>query len=286
MRDYFYGQMSESFSFYRIPRCFMTDPEYHDLSTDAKLLYGLFLDRMDLSARNGWMDDKNRVYIYFTLEEIQSAIGCSHNKAVRLLAELDDKRMGLIERVRQGQGKPTRIYVKQFIRPERGSLDYPKRNSKTSQNGNSGLPEAGSADLPKKECSYTDKSYTEYSYTNPSIQEMDWMDEKERLKEKLDLPYLTMNYPGEDAESILDLICDILTGKSATITIGGAALPAQRVKERFRSLGPEHIVYVLDSMRDMETPIRNIRAYLLTALYNAPGTMALYYTNAIRQREE
>lgn len=113
--DYYYGDESSQFSFYRIPRQLVTGQQFKKISTDAKLLYGLLLDRMGLSARNGWYDDAGRVYIFYTLDEIQEDLNCGHEKAVKLLSELDtDKGCGLIERVKQGQGRPTKIYVKRF----------------------------------------------------------------------------------------------------------------------------------------------------------------------------
>lgn len=113
--DYYYGDESSQFSFYRIPRQLVTGQQFKKISTDAKLLYGLLLDRMGLSARNRWYDDAGRVYIFYTLDEIQEDLNCGHEKAVKLLSELDtDKGCGLIERVKQGQGRPTKIYVKRF----------------------------------------------------------------------------------------------------------------------------------------------------------------------------
>ena len=118
--DYYYGDESNLFSFYRIPRQLITGDAFKRLSTDAKLLYGLLLDRMSLSAKHGWYDEQGRVYIYYTLEEIQADMNCGHEKAVKLLAELDaSKGFGLIERVKQGQGRPTKIYVKRFTSREK-----------------------------------------------------------------------------------------------------------------------------------------------------------------------
>lgn len=115
--DYYYGDESNQFAFYRIPRQLITGEAFKKLSTDAKLLYGLLLDRMGLSAKNGWYDDMGRVFIYYTLDEIQEDLNCGHEKAVRLLAELDTgkKGFGLIERVKQGQGRPTKIYAKKNV---------------------------------------------------------------------------------------------------------------------------------------------------------------------------
>ena len=114
MLDYFYGDEAEQFTFYRIPKVLFTDPSYRRISSDAKILYGLMLDRMGLSVRNGWLDEYNRVFIFFTLEDALEYLCCGHTKAVSLFGELD--KAGLIERKKQGQGKPTKIYVKNFVR--------------------------------------------------------------------------------------------------------------------------------------------------------------------------
>ena len=162
--DYYYGDESNQFSFYRIPRQLVTGERFKQLSTDAKLLYGLLLDRMGLSAKNGWYDGAGRVYIYYTLEEIQNDLRCAHGKAVKLLAELDKgKGFSLIERVKQGQGRPTKIYVKRFTtrnvpppppqpEPESdpeprppifGIADFRKSEVQTSENQKSRLPKIG-----------------------------------------------------------------------------------------------------------------------------------------------
>ena len=170
--DYYYGDESNQFAFYRIPRQLITGEAFKKLSTDAKLLYGLLLDRMSLSAKNGWYDKSGRVYIYYTLEEIQEDLNCGHEKAVRLLAELDTgkKGFGLIERVKQGQGRPTKIYVKRFTTraippqpaapqdiprlPIFGSQDFGKTEVKGSEKPKSRLPVIGSADFRKSDASY------------------------------------------------------------------------------------------------------------------------------------
>ena len=110
--DYFYGQSSELFSFYRIPKLLFQDSRFQLLTTDAKTLYGILLDRMSLSARNGWLDKAGRVFIIYTVQEVQDSLGCADKKATKLLRELEE--YGLIERKRRGLGKPDLIYVKNF----------------------------------------------------------------------------------------------------------------------------------------------------------------------------
>lgn len=111
--DYFYGAQAEQFAFYRIPKVLFTDKKFSELSTDAKVLYGLLLDRMSLSLKNQWLDAEHRVYIIYTTEEIMEALSCGNQKACRLMTELE-KNSGLIDRRRQGLGKPSIIYVKNF----------------------------------------------------------------------------------------------------------------------------------------------------------------------------
>lgn len=111
--EYFYGAQAEQFSFYRIPKALFTEPNFRELSTDAKVLYGILLDRMSLSLKNQWLDAQNKVYIIFTVEEIMDALNCANQKATRLMVELE-KQAGLIEHKRQGLGRPNLIYVKNF----------------------------------------------------------------------------------------------------------------------------------------------------------------------------
>ena len=131
--DYYYGTEAEQYSFYRVPKTLLTDPRFKGVSIEAKVLYGLLLDRMSLSVRNGWMDKDRRVYIYFTQEDAMALMSCGKDKATRLFRELDQGGIGLIERKKQGQGRPTRIYVKNFtLPPEPGQ---PRQSDQTPPEG-------------------------------------------------------------------------------------------------------------------------------------------------------
>ena len=115
LSDYIYSDTVSQVAFFKIPHQLIDDPKFKQLSIAAKLLYGLLLDRMSLSAQNGWHDNTGRVYIYYTVNDVCQDIGCGRNKAMRLLAELDTvKGIGLIERIKQGQGKPDKIFVKKI----------------------------------------------------------------------------------------------------------------------------------------------------------------------------
>lgn len=301
--DYFYGGESEQFSYYRIPRLLVTGSQFKNLSTDAKLLYGLMLDRMSLSAKNGWYDGSGRVYIYYSMDEVMADLNCGHDKALKLLADLDSvKGIGLIERVKQGQGRPTIIYVKQFTSraiptpptddpstDECRSLDFGFSEVRTSEKPNSGFRKFRSQDIGKSEVSlynnypymnYLDRSYLYLSINQPT----DAVDrEKVTACVKENIGYATFDaLQLPQVDELVNLIVDTLCSPQATFRIGGVQFKQIIVKKRLAELHQFHIEYVLYCIRTNTTKVRNIRGYLLTALYNAPTTMENYYQAAVQ----
>lgn len=159
--DYYYGSESEQFAFYRIPKLLFTEDAFTDISVGAKALYGILLDRMQLSARNGWLDEEGRVYIIFTIEEIQEAMGCCKSKAIKFLDELE-KDAHLIIRKRCGMGKPNRIYVMNFISGV-SKMNFKKSIKQTSRNMKNRLQEVCKTDPSNTDTNNTDFSNTENS---------------------------------------------------------------------------------------------------------------------------
>lgn len=303
--EYFYGDEAEQFIYFRIPRQLITDPRFKHLSTDAKLLYGMLLDRMSLSVKNGWYDEDGRVYIYYTVEEICGDMNCGRDKAMKMLADLDTKKgVGLIRRVRQGQGKPTKLYVKRFTTGAVPSQPAPPEpppftpfpgvdfsGVQKSISPTSASRESRRAGVEKTDPNYTNQNQTDFSYPDPSIylqppagggSEMERYEQREQIKANIDYDYLSRQYPYDDVESLLELIVDVVSSTASTIRIGKEVLPAETVKRRFLQLDSSHIEYVIDSLKQTTTKINNIRAYLLTALYNAPVTIGPYYSAAVR----
>ncbi len=288
MLDYFYGDEAEQYTFYRIPKVLFTDPGYRRISSDAKILYGLMLDRMGLSVRNGWLDDLNRVFIYFTLEDALEYLCCGHTKAVSLFGELDKN--GLIERKKQDQGKPTIIYVKNFIRkPETPEIQ-------TSEKRKSKVPQNGSQDFQKTATNNTERNKTEFNDTDLSIYRArrpteshgpgadDTMDRiwayRRLIKENIeyDITRESLGYDAEILDEIVDIMVDTVCGTKPMVRISGQDFLAEVVKSRLLKLNSEHIKYVVGCLNSNTTKVRNIRSYLLTSLYNAPTTISSYYT--------
>lgn len=154
--DFFRGMEAEQYTFYRIPKILFTAECFRSLSCEAKVLYGLLLDRMSLSIKNRWLDEEDRVYIVFKVEEIVELMDCGTQKATKLLKELDaDKGIGLIEKKRQGLGKPNVIYVKNFMIRQDGSDEPEKEHiekqveTQNCENQNSRVVETTSQEVPK-----------------------------------------------------------------------------------------------------------------------------------------
>ena len=156
--DYYYGIEAEQFSFYRVPRLLIKDKRFEDLSSDAKLLYGLLLDRMSLSMKNGWLDAENKVYIYYKIEEIMNDLSCARGTATKIMAELDSKKgIGLIEKKRQGLGRPDIIYVKNFATVMQKKSE--KSEDDVSNNHGGGKSEKSDSNVPNASSYGTNNSY-------------------------------------------------------------------------------------------------------------------------------
>ena len=273
--DYFYEEQSESYSFYRIPKMLFTEEIFEALSTDAKVLYGLLLDRISLSRENGWLDDAGRVYVYYTIKSVKKSMRCANTKACGLLRELDE--FGLIERKKQGLGKPTIIYVKDFTR-------FRKAELLDSEKQNSVILHTGTLDNRKSETNKTEKNNTESNKTNPILSGADKdMDERTSyrnyLNSQLDMEIMYERYPydRETLDAIMDLMLDVVCSKRKTIRIAGDDKPVNVVKSQFLKLNSSHIEYVMDCMQSNATKVRNIKQYLLATIYNAPLTIQSYY---------
>ena len=276
--DYFYGQAGELFSFFRIPKALFQEQQFQDLSTDAKTLYGILLDRMSLSVKNEWFDKKGRVFIIFTIEDVKRTLRCADNKATRLLRELEE--FGLIERKRRGQGKPCLVYVKNF------SAESSKESVKNRDNDDSCGSKIACQDPVKSRGIKKKENKAEMNNTNPILSdESEKMKNRELLEEyfsrSLEMDLLLRLYPDDEDTiyQIMDLLVDTCATKRKTLRIAGDDKPAEVVRSRFMKLNADHIRFVLKCLAENSSPIRNMKQYLLASLYNAPTTMQLTYQN-------
>lgn len=231
MFDYFYGQSGEMFSYFRVPKILFRDIKFKDLSTDAKTLYGILLDRMGLSVKNGWLDEQGRVYIIFPVQEVMDALGCADNKATKLFRELE--KFGLTERKRRGLGKPNLIYVKNFADP---------RFRNREKNG-SGAADSAQQETAKSRGNKTEWNKTEGSEPDPfSSDAEDESDERTRLEayfmQSLEVDLLLRACPDEEdtIHQIVNLLVDTCSSKRRMLRVAGDDKPAEVVRSRFMKL--------------------------------------------------
>ena len=384
--DYFRGMEAEQYSFYRVPKVLFTAECFKSLSCEAKVLYGLMLDRMSLSIKNRWFDDEDRVYIIFTVDEIAELMNCGTQKAVKLIKELDTSNgIGLIEKKRLGLGKPNVIYVKNFMikeipnqlmktdnvqkqeeyfteetvmgenagkiadmqsegnfqeeianlqkqEEERGksaisqncenhhskivkitnqelsesqfknsenhnsgmmkttNQEFPESQFNNYENQNSGMMKMEIQEFPKSQSNKTDINKTDFSETDNiqsyqiqsrspvSPDKRDVIEEmkiyRELIQERIEYKY----HEQEDVDELVELMVEVMMmPDDSTIRIAGVDKPVALVKNRFMKLNYSHIEYVLFCLHRNTTKVGNIKAYLLTTLYNAPLTISNYY---------
>lgn len=311
--DYFYGGQADQYTFIRIPKLLITDKIFASLTIQAKMLYGLMLDRMSLSIKNQWFDAQNHAYIYFSIEDIMELLNCGRNKAVKSLQELDSETgIGLIEKKRQGFGKSNIIYVKSFILEEYEkenigddsqqkfikqtyegndqAQDVYKTNFKESQKQTSGSPENKLQEVYK-----TNSNYNNLSYHKKSDNESDPISSVEigsyekknttpevygaLIRKNIDYDSLLIAHASDSRliYGIYELILETVLCQNDKILIASNWYPADLVKGGLLKLEYSHIEYVLECFTKNTTKVKNIKKYLLAALFNAPSTIDGYY---------
>ena len=301
--SYFYGKEAEQYSFYKIPKLLFTEEYFKKLSIEAKVLYGLMLDRMSLSVKNQWMDEEGRAYIYYTIEDIMEALGCSNKKAISVMKELDmNAGVGLIEKKRQGQGKPSIIYLKQFmIQDVQKSRSYSsdektaiskmksqhilKCEAETIRSEELTCLEAKNSHGSKNNINNTELSNTESNLILSGDDRMgcDMDAYAELIRENIELDILRERHPYDQdlLEGIFDLILETVLCKNESIIVASNKYPAELVRSKFLKLNSSHVEYAIDCFKGNTTKVRNIKKYLLTTLFNAPSTISGYYQAAV-----
>ena len=324
--NYYYGSEADQFSFIRIPKIMLIDQMFQTLSMAAKVLYGVLLDRMSLSMKNGWLDEESRVYIIYQIGEIQEDLGFTKKKAMDLLSELEE--FGLLEKKRRGHGLPNILYVKSFMvdKETRGSetgtseadqeedrspenstsrtVETESFDSRSAENGTQEVPKTAPLEVPKsaplRNKTNINNTYRSNTESNLILSTEETISDDEMrcdTRNAPDTPKLQVNayqeiirdnigyedlltaHPAdrELIEGIAELILETVIGTGEEILIASSRYPAEIVKSKFLKLNYSHIEYVLYCLKQNTTKVKNIRKYLLAALFNAPSTMDSYF---------
>lgn len=311
--DYYYGVEAEQFTFVRVPKVLFTDKEHFGgLSNEAKLLYGLLLERMSLSRKNNWIDKHNRVYIIFPVEEIEESLDVGHEKALNLLKELDDQSgIGLVRKKRRGLGLPSILYVKNFIVKgeqntdrvptsrstenefqEVGKTDFKKSENQASANPKNRLLEVRNSDSNNIDINNTDMSYTydqsinlsrtDFQNFSPGAVDNDGLIDgidrntvEEEVKKQIEYDCL-ISHPDSSvvqmAEEIKDLMVDVLCGERSVVS-EGKRISEETARAAYRKITFDHVQYVMKSLVSYPDKISRIDRFLTVSLFNSVYTL-------------
>lgn len=369
--DFYYSEESEQYSFYSVPKMFFTLERFTGLSAMSKLLYGFLLDRMSLSRKRNWIDDKNRAYIKYSLNAITKDMGVSKNSVIKYMRELQE--FGLIMKY-PNEGMEDIIYVMDYSRVKQGdtyssddkqndnvlyldsqssvaaykadtghpdnappgfntaialsNINNTKKIQDAGCKGDSTLRGGSKSELvqnlhhPHKEndnniynninnqSTKTDK-IDRYIYNNPSINQsnlsishtgkIDRIDKtgkekqisgvnantvyahiRDLVKKNIDYDIMIERQECKDwYDEYYNLIVEVLTRQKDTIRISGEDYSADMVRERFMKLNGLDLQYVHEQMSRTTSDIKNIKAYLTKALFNAPTTRASYWESRV-----
>lgn len=374
--DFYYGDESEQYSFYSVPKMFFTNDVFNGLSAMSKLLYSFLLDRMSLSRKRNWIDDKNRAYIKYSLKSICKDMNVSRNSAIKYMRELQE--FGLITKYPK-EGMEDIIYVMDFSKVKQIRYDE-QRNINISETGketeaNNKMEAASDADIYDtyapldfnkieqdeniknddlgckgkstqstgakiepvqnlnwfKNCtgsktepvqnlhhpnqksnnniyninnniynplSNADKIdndiYKSYQSINPNKNINSSMDEKidkiddtydyvcQHVKDNIDYDIMITSPECVSwYDDYYNLIVEVLMRNSKTMRISGEDYSMALVKKRFEMLNSSHLQYVHMQISRSTSDIKNIKAYLIKALFNAPVTQNSFYQTKV-----
>ena len=317
----------DKFTFYRMPKILFVDDYFSTISCEAKVLYGLLLDRATLSKSNNWIDELGRVYVFFKQTEAMEMLNIKKNKVIAIFKELED--IGLLIRKKQGQGKPTRLYVldfsshtdevnsktnevvsddeeqtsnentkKEVKRLEKQTSEFQtssndtkkevKRLEKQTSKGLKNKP-LSSNYINKTEMNKTESIYLSSNANKPTSKNNENINDRlidrynnavNKVKKQIEYGYLIENYEKSTIDLIVSLIADVYVDDSS-ISVNGRTIVAEQVRTEYAKLTQEHIEFVLESIANTKTKIKNIRTYLQSCLYNAYHTMNIAIDNEI-----
>ena len=296
---YFTVETSDNFVFFRIPKVFFKDENFKSLCTDSKVLYGLMLDRMGLSRKNGWYDKNGHAYIYYSVASIQEDMGLSNKTVSKCLKEL--KELGLIKVVRQGLTKNNIIYVMDFSRPAPDAPDIPEEDNTPllpEDPDDSPVDDSSAGDAPWENydpgASQKDTPLDDYAAppqdippgkargkTRDKPTERDYANTVLEIKQNISYERLLQKYSSPTGhrivEGVVALLADILCFPGESVVINKTPVPYDVVRTKLEQVECDHVEYVLDNILMSYIEIKNYKSYLLSSLYNSVDVLDLHY---------
>ena len=282
--------------FIMLPRELLS-ARFAELSLHARVLYSLLLDRNELSEKNGMNDDCGKIVVFFPVEEVCQRLGCCRDTVTKLFRELE--KFGLIKRKIQGLGRTALIYVKALSEYEAETeqskiddnktvkqQDFAQRQNRITETDktvlqtpifqDSGCRKNRNQEADKTAAIYTERNYTEKNYQeNIYPQSISYDDAIDEIAQQIEYDVLSERGYGGMLDEIVGLIADTLCANTPFVRIAGRQVPVETIRSRFSRLSAEHIEQVIRSLESNAVNVRNMRAYLLTAIYNSVDALEI-----------
>lgn len=277
------------FVFFKIPKTLFANPEYKEMSSDAKLTYALLYDRLSLSMRNNWINSDGEVFLVYTREAIAEDLGITYKKAIAAFKDL--RKYNLIVEKQCGRGLPNIIYI---VKPEllgKDAKDYndkdnsryaemerladtlankladnsdndvPNRNVKKCQNGMSGCADTEYQDMPKPHTNKTNNNHTDINHTDNSQSVTD-----RQLFNKI-LSQCQLECFDKDIRRIFyDAVERLFYCRE--FKIGTSVLPGENVRSRLCELDYSVLESALHKMHRNRRDTKNPTGYVMSVIFN------------------
>ena len=305
-RYYYFNKNNKNtnHNFIKFPNELMSNSLYKGISCEAKLLYALMLDRTSISLDNGWKDEKDRVYIFFSIQSIMEYFGCSKPKAIKTLKELEE--VDLVYKKKQGQGKNDIIYVKKLAgsklkveeakdaqeqqeeqkevepkqqRKKKVVFFYSSRSKKfTCRSKEKELQEVKNIASNKTKYNHNNSMYDRSIYQDMRKMDKDKIEVYENeLKKNIEFDLLVNDFGQDTVQPLVNIMLDALMTKKKEF----AGINTELFRNRIWKLRMNHIQYAIWGLRNTKAKINNIYAYVAKTLYQATTTESYYFTTLL-----
>ena len=240
----------------RIPKRLLSAPEYKMIKPEAKVVYGSMLDRANLSRKNrDKFTNKNKeTFIYFPQAEVMRLLGCSHDKATRIIKDLVEA--GLISVKRHGIGRPYEIVLT--------PMDW--RTQRETRNESSEKPQRDSGKSDDSFCGKIDTNNTEIN--NPDINDPN-LGLRRYIKGVIEYDELTKKFGASLVDRVLDVVVNTIGQDAEKYLIGDTYIPGEVLREEFRNLNQDRLIYVINKIRRATYTKEHSDVFILKALHEA-----------------
>ena len=256
------------YQFYIMPKELFESKKYKDISLEAKVIYTLFIDRLELSRKNNWINEKGEVYLIFKRNDIAEILNLTDKTVSKAIKEL--KQIELVYENRQGLGKPNLIYIGKLNSENQETENLQFRTSKNSET------EIGkNTETESENFRGNNTNINNTNLKNNKISQSVKYNELEEIKEKCELHLLEeVDSYGNVNTQLKNMVENAieLMYYSSSIKVNNAIIPQELVRNKLKELNGAKIFYALEKIKNNLKNTQNFTnstKFIISCLYNA-----------------